>query len=111
VIVIPSMIKMAIGIGGSYGRGAMVCRTGTSFDGPWGAPAIYTLEGGSVVVRGAHIAVPDSGRPLIAALEKNAPYTTPPLLSLSIRPCAECCQGTAPLTAAFSDRPGRVVPS
>jgi lipid-binding SYLF domain-containing protein len=48
VIVIPSMMKVAIGIGGSYGRGAMVCRTGQSFKGPWGAPAMYTLEGGSV---------------------------------------------------------------
>ncbi len=48
VIVIPSMLKIAIGIGGSYGRGAMVCRTGQSFDGPWGAPAMYALEGGSV---------------------------------------------------------------
>ncbi len=47
VIVIPSMTKIALGIGGSYGRGAMVCRTGTSFRGPWGAPAMYSLEGGS----------------------------------------------------------------
>jgi len=48
VIVIPSMLKVALGLGGSYGRGAMVCRTGTSFDGPWGAPAMYALGGGSV---------------------------------------------------------------
>ena len=48
VIVIPSMMKAAVGIGGSYGRGAMVCRSGKSFDGPWGAPAMYTIEGGSV---------------------------------------------------------------
>jgi len=47
VIVIPSMTKVAIGIGGSYGRGAMVCRTGKAFDGPWGAPAMYSLDGGS----------------------------------------------------------------
>jgi lipid-binding SYLF domain-containing protein len=47
VIVIPSMLKVAVGIGGSYGRGAMVCRSGKSFDGEWGAPAMYTLEGGS----------------------------------------------------------------
>ena len=47
VIVIPSMTKVALGIGGSYGRGAMVCRTGAAFDGPWGAPAMYALEGGS----------------------------------------------------------------
>ncbi len=48
VIVIPSMTKVALGIGGSYGRGAMVCRSGKTFNGPWGAPAMYTLEGGSV---------------------------------------------------------------
>jgi lipid-binding SYLF domain-containing protein len=48
VIVIPSMTKVALGIGGSYGRGAMVCRSGTTFSGPWGAPAMYALEGGSV---------------------------------------------------------------
>jgi SH3 domain-containing YSC84-like protein 1 len=47
VIVIPSMMKAAFGIGGSYGRGAMVCRSGKSFDGAWGAPAMYTIEGGS----------------------------------------------------------------
>jgi SH3 domain-containing YSC84-like protein 1 len=47
VIVIPSMTKIAMGIGGSYGRGAMVCRSGKTFKGPWGAPAMYALEGGS----------------------------------------------------------------
>jgi lipid-binding SYLF domain-containing protein len=41
------MTKVAIGIGGSYGRGAMVCRTGKTFKGPWGAPAMYSLDGGS----------------------------------------------------------------
>ena len=47
VVVIPSMTKVALGVGGSYGRGAMVCRTGTTFNGPWGAPAMYALDGGS----------------------------------------------------------------
>jgi SH3 domain-containing YSC84-like protein 1 len=47
VIVIPSMTKVAVGVGGNYGRGAMVCRSGKTFNGPWGAPAMYTLEGGS----------------------------------------------------------------
>jgi lipid-binding SYLF domain-containing protein len=47
VVVIPSMTKVALGIGGSYGRGAMVCRSGKTFDGPWGAPAMYSLGGGS----------------------------------------------------------------
>src|SRR6478736_4824923 len=44
VIVIPSMTKVAVGIGGSYGRGAMSCRTGSNFNGPWGAPAMYALD-------------------------------------------------------------------
>ena len=48
VIVVPSVTKVAVGIGGSYGRGALVCRSGKTFNGPWGAPAMYTLEGGSV---------------------------------------------------------------
>jgi lipid-binding SYLF domain-containing protein len=47
VIVLPSVIKAAIGIGGSYGRGAMTCRSGETFQGPWGAPTMMALEGGS----------------------------------------------------------------
>ncbi len=48
VIVFPNMLKAAFVVGGQYGRGAMVCRTGNKFRGPWGAPAMYALEGGSV---------------------------------------------------------------
>jgi lipid-binding SYLF domain-containing protein len=48
VIVIPSVLKAAFGIGGSYGRGAMVCRTGENFSGPWGAPSMMVLEAGSI---------------------------------------------------------------
>src|ERR1700756_521317 len=48
VIVVPSVKKLAFGIGADYGRGAMICRTGEHFRGPWGAPAMYALEGGSV---------------------------------------------------------------
>src|SRR6266446_10658765 len=48
VIVFPSVKKLAIGIGGSYGRGAMSCRSGASFTGPWGPPAMYALEGGNI---------------------------------------------------------------
>src|SRR5262245_28903636 len=44
----PSVKKFAIGIGGSYGKGALVCRTGAKYTGPWGAPAMYRLEGGSI---------------------------------------------------------------
>src|ERR1700756_2780141 len=48
VIVFPSVLKGAFIVGGSYGRGALVRRTGEHFDGPWGSPAMYALEGGSV---------------------------------------------------------------
>jgi SH3 domain-containing YSC84-like protein 1 len=48
VIVIPSVRKLAFGVGASYGRGAMVCRRGEKFNGSWGAPAMYALEGGSI---------------------------------------------------------------
>src|ERR1700758_1483271 len=48
VIVIPSVKKLAFGVGADYGRGAMVCRQGEKFRGPWGAPAMYALEGGSI---------------------------------------------------------------
>src|ERR1700735_443571 len=48
VIVFPSVLKAAFVVGASYGRGAMVCRTGKDFRGPWGAPAMMALEGGSV---------------------------------------------------------------
>ncbi len=47
VVVMPSILKAAFVVGGSYGRGTMVCRTGKDFTGPWGAPAMYALEGGS----------------------------------------------------------------
>jgi len=47
VIVLPSVVKLAVGVGGSYGRGAMVCRSGDDFTGPWGAPSMMALEGGS----------------------------------------------------------------
>jgi lipid-binding SYLF domain-containing protein len=48
VIVYPSVLKAAFVVGGSYGRGAMVCRSGEHFTGPWGAPSMMALEGGSV---------------------------------------------------------------
>jgi lipid-binding SYLF domain-containing protein len=48
VVVLPSVKKFAIGIGGSYGRGVMTCREGKEFKGKWGAPTMMALEGGSV---------------------------------------------------------------
>lgn len=48
VIVVPSMMKVALGVGGAWGHGAMVCRSGKMFTGDWGAPAMYSLDGGSI---------------------------------------------------------------
>lgn len=48
VIVLPSVKKFAIGIGGSYGRGVMVCRSGAHYTGAWGPPALYAVEGGNI---------------------------------------------------------------
>lgn len=47
VVVYPSVKKAAFGIGGSYGRGAITCRSGENFKGPWSAPAMFALEGAS----------------------------------------------------------------
>src|SRR5277367_6689420 len=47
VVVLPSVVKFAIGIGGSYGRGVMTCRGGKDFKGKWGAPTMMALEGAS----------------------------------------------------------------
>ncbi|HEY1678316.1 MAG TPA: lipid-binding SYLF domain-containing protein [Candidatus Sulfotelmatobacter sp.] len=48
VVILPSVKKGAIGIGGSYGRGVMICRGGLHYKGKWGAPALYALEGVSI---------------------------------------------------------------
>ena len=45
VVVYPSVKKAAFGVGGSYGRGAITCRSGAAFDGPWSAPGMFALEG------------------------------------------------------------------
>src|SRR5271167_439429 len=47
VVVLPSVLKFAIGLGGSYGRGVMTCRSGKKFEGLWGPPTMMALEGGS----------------------------------------------------------------
>jgi lipid-binding SYLF domain-containing protein len=48
VVILPSVKKGAFGIGGSYGRGVMLCRSGEHYKGKWGAPALYALEGVSI---------------------------------------------------------------
>jgi lipid-binding SYLF domain-containing protein len=51
VVIFPSVKKVAVGIGGSYGRGVMVCRTGAEMNGEWGAPAMYRLDQGSIGIQ------------------------------------------------------------
>lgn len=48
VVIFPSVKKFAIGIGGSYGRGVITCRSGQNFTGRWSAPAMFALEGGNI---------------------------------------------------------------
>jgi SH3 domain-containing YSC84-like protein 1 len=48
VVVLPSVVKFAIGIGGSYGRGVMTCRKGEHYTGPWSAPSMMALEGANI---------------------------------------------------------------
>ncbi len=48
IVVLPSVKKAAFGIGASYGRGVMICRSGQHYTGAWGPPALYALEGGSI---------------------------------------------------------------
>ncbi len=48
VVILPSVKKGALGVGGSYGRGVMICRGGEHYKGKWGAPALYALEGVSI---------------------------------------------------------------
>jgi hypothetical protein len=51
VLVFPAVKKVAIGIGGSYGRGVIVCRTGPDMTGHWSSPAMYKLDTGSLGVQ------------------------------------------------------------
>jgi SH3 domain-containing YSC84-like protein 1 len=47
IVIYPSVKKAAFIVGGSYGRGVITCRKGQDFSGPWSAPAMFALEGGS----------------------------------------------------------------
>jgi SH3 domain-containing YSC84-like protein 1 len=51
VLVFPAVKKVAIGIGGTYGRGVILCRTGSEMRGPWSAPAMYKMDVGSLGVQ------------------------------------------------------------
>src|ERR1700734_1931037 len=47
VVILPSVFKISLGLGSSFGRGVMTCRGGKTFHGPWGAPTMMALEGAS----------------------------------------------------------------
>jgi lipid-binding SYLF domain-containing protein len=51
VLVFPAVRKVGIGIGVTYGRGVLVCRSGVNMDGAWSAPAMYRLNVGSLGVQ------------------------------------------------------------
>jgi len=51
ILIFPSVKKVAVGIGGSYGRGVLVCRKGEKMDGSWGAPVMYALDEGSLGIQ------------------------------------------------------------
>jgi len=48
VMILPGVKKFGVGIGGSGGRGPMLCRTGQNFEGKWSAPAMFSVGGASV---------------------------------------------------------------
>jgi len=47
--IVPSQLKFAFGIGGTYGRGLLVCRR--RGNGQWDAPSMFTLGAGSLDFR------------------------------------------------------------
>ncbi len=48
VLILPNVKKFGVGIGGSGGRGPMLCRSGADFKGKWSAPAMFSVGGASV---------------------------------------------------------------
>ena len=92
VVILPSVLKFAIGFGGSYGRGVMTCRAGDNFRGPWGPPTMMALEGSTLradnsankklygkeimaseIVFKHAVQVPPSAKALLATLQKASP--------------------------------------
>src|SRR4051812_30952859 len=89
LIVFPGVKKAALGVGGSYGRGAMTCRTGAGFDGPWSAPSLMALEGGSIGFQ-----IGGEGTGYVRVLT-NGPARTPGV-SRKWKTCAPAAGGADP---------------
>jgi lipid-binding SYLF domain-containing protein len=68
VVVFPGVKKIAIGIGGTYGRGALVCRKGQKMTGAWGAPVMYALDEGSI---GAQLGSTETDFVLVVVRQKG----------------------------------------
>ena len=51
VLIFPAVKKVGVGIGVTYGRGVITCRSGTDMNGPWSPPAMYKLDVGSLGVQ------------------------------------------------------------
>ena len=93
VVILPSVKKAAFGIGGSYGRGVMICRSGLHYTGPWGAPALYALEG-------INIGFQLGGQATDFVLLVMNPKGAPALHQILVRTCA------TPVEARRSPRDG-----
>src|ERR1700758_1472490 len=48
MLILPGVKKFGFGVGGSGGRGPLLCRSGQNFDGKWSTPAMYSVGGVSV---------------------------------------------------------------
>jgi len=84
VVILPSVKKGAFGIGGSYGRGVMICRSGAHYTGPWGAPALYALEG-------INIGFQLGGQATDFVLLVMNPKGAESLLTSKVKLGADCC--------------------
>jgi SH3 domain-containing YSC84-like protein 1 len=89
VVVIPSVKKLAIGIGASYGRGAMSCRTGEHFTGGWSAPSMFALEG-------ANIGFQLGGQATDFVLLVNSPHGVESLLKSKVKLGADASAAAGP---------------
>src|SRR5258708_12049920 len=83
VIIYPSVLKAAFIVGGSYGRGVITCRTGEGHNGPWSAPAMFALEGGSF---GLPIGGPTTAFVLLGTNDSGANSALPSKLNLCAHP-------------------------
>ena len=90
VVILPSVLKFAIGFGGSYGRGVMTCRGGKTFHGHWGAPTMIALEGGS-----AGLQLGGNATDFILLL--MSPRSATSILSSKVKLCGDATAAAGPV--------------